>query len=272
MKTEELQSIINKVYTNIRGDIRQEYRKKLTPKQIRLLVDYVLTNDSIKVYICSTIMNREKERLPINDHYIEHLASFLWSEAKRLYINDNVIKNIILVSSYSVYDLDPVLQENTDDEATYCNENICNNCSNCCCTIYPCELIPEDIKEEYLSEEGIRKLLDTNMIVIDCFTYKIVNLYYLRIKSLNDCDRKFNPSNGGICLALLPGGCGLDFCKRPKLGRRTIPNEKGYGFCSDPDISDSSQTYAALAWKDEKYQSIFRKIICELLLENDKEG
>lgn len=112
------------------------------------------------------------------------------------------------------------------------NKEICTNCFNTygytCCIGNSCELLMEDIKEEYRNEEGIKKLLNTGLVVIDKWeeNEEYEETYFLRFKNVYDGDRKVNFTWGGTCIFLGKDGCQFSYEERPCISRQMEPNKE----------------------------------------------
>lgn len=115
---------------------------------------------------------------------------------------------------------------------------LCAKCKNCCCTSYPCELVPSDVTDKFgftLDYNGIVQMLKTGLFTIDYYwadplmdkkDRKIFGKKYadavgkrclfIRMRSIDDSSpiANFN-DNGGSCVLLTPKGCLMSFEKRP---------------------------------------------------------
>lgn len=160
---------------------------------------------------------------------------------------------------------------NSDNESEYTDYEKCSKCYKTkgytCCTEFPCEINALDLVE--VTEENIRKLLDTGFVMIDKWEdstndkeekTRLPTTYYLRMRGKFDKGLCFDSKWGffeNTCLALsLDTGCMLPFNNRPYYGRKfnckNFPRKELV----------SGNLDSCKSWLP--YQDIIKRILCDI--------
>lgn len=125
-------------------------------------------------------------------------------------------------------------------------KTLCAECKGSCCKEYAGSYSPDDLKP--ITVESLRKLFATAKYSVDWHegdpreNHNELGLAYFIRPAHVGVDKLRDPSWGGCCIHLGPGGCGLSFKTRPKGCRDLQPS--GDGTCN----GEYSKRTAGIAW------------------------
>lgn len=137
------------------------------------------------------------------------------------------------------------------------NNKLCKRCGGSCCKNYPCSFSPYDFID-INNFDYMKRILDTGYFVIDFFTDKEKNIFYIRTRGLQDDGIVINHrSLENECVLHKNNKCELDYYSRPTGGALLIPSRRDLGlpFCYN------YYTYKVQLDDWSKFQDIMHEIV-----------